>query len=53
MQFFNGVDSDQIKLIVMYESTKEAWDVIQVTHEGTSDVKHSELLRLTARFKEL
>ena len=50
---FNGVKVDQIKLIVMYEYAKEAWYVFKTTYEGTNDVKHSKLLRLSTRFKEL
>ena len=32
---------------------KEAWEILQTTYEGTSDVKISKLLMLTTRFEEL
>ena len=50
---FNGVGADQIKLITTCESTKEAWEILQITFEGNSDVKRSKLLMLTTRFEEL
>lgn len=31
---------------------KEAWDLLEVTHEGTSTVKKSKLQILTTKFKE-
>lgn len=33
--------------------TKEAWDLLEVTHEGTSAVKKSKLQRLITKFEEL
>lgn len=33
--------------------SKEAWDLLEVTHEGTSKVKKSKLQMLTTKFKEL
>ena len=35
---FNGVDLNQLKLIFTMESTKKAWDILQVTYEGTNTV---------------
>ena len=50
---FNGVDADQIKLISTCESAKDAWDILQITFEGTGDVKRSKLQMLTTRFENL
>ena len=50
---FSGVDADQIKLITICETPKEALDILQTTHEGTSDVKLSKLLRLITGFENL
>ena len=35
---FNGLDLNQLKLIFTMESAKEAWDILQVTYEGTNKV---------------
>ncbi len=32
---------------------KDAWELLEVTHEGTSAVKKSKLQMLTSRFEEL
>ena len=50
---FKGVNVKQIKLISSCESAKKAWDVFQITCEGSSDVKHNKLLTLTTRFENL
>ncbi|XP_024026995.1 uncharacterized protein LOC112093201 [Morus notabilis] len=50
---FNVVDVNQFKLISTCESTKEAWEILQIAHEGTTAVKVSKLQILTTRFKEL
>ena len=44
---FNDGIISQIKLITTCESVKEAWEILQTTYEGTSDVKRSKLLMLT------
>ena len=36
---FNGYDVEHIKLISSSEMAKEAWDILQTTFEGSSDVK--------------
>ena len=33
----NGVDSKQSRLIVTVESTKEAWDTLQLIHKGSKE----------------
>lgn len=35
---FSGVDEDELKLIQSYKSAKQAWDIQQKSHEGTSIV---------------
>ena len=50
---FNRCDADHIKLISSCETTKEAWDILQTTFEGSGDVKRNKLLSLTTRFENL
>ena len=53
---FNGCDADHIELILSCETTKEAWEILQTTFEGSVDVKKSKknkLLSLTTRFENL
>ena len=50
---FNAVDMNQFKLISTCESAKEAWEILQVAHEGTAAVKISKLQILTTRFEQL
>ncbi|KAF5462373.1 hypothetical protein F2P56_018390, partial [Juglans regia] len=37
----------------MCENCKEAWDILEITHEGTKAVKNSKLQMLTTSFEEL
>ncbi|KAK1570808.1 hypothetical protein Q3G72_007272 [Acer saccharum] len=48
---FGGVDSRQFSYIQNLETTKEAWDTLQVTNEGTKAVKKSRLQMLTSQFE--
>ncbi|XP_012846973.1 PREDICTED: uncharacterized protein LOC105966948 [Erythranthe guttata] len=50
---FNGVGDNQFKLIASCESAKKAWEILQVTYEGTSTVKTSKLQMLATRFESL
>ena len=50
---FNGVDLNQLKLIFTIKSAKEAWDIVQVTYEGTNMVRESRLQLLTTKFENL
>ena len=50
---FNGVDANQIRLIASCETIKQAWNILQTTNKGTSDIKRSRLLILITRFEEL
>ena len=36
---FNGVSPDEFKRIANYTRAKDAWEILKVTHEGTSIVK--------------
>ena len=40
---FNGVDASQFKLILMCETAKDTWEILQTSHEGTATVKLSKL----------
>ncbi|KAG2708636.1 hypothetical protein I3760_05G201700 [Carya illinoinensis] len=40
---FMAVSLEEFKRISMYEIAKEAWDILEVTHEGTKIVKNSKL----------
>ena len=50
---FNVCDADHIKLISSCETTKEAWDILQTTFEGSADVKRNKLLFLSTCFENL
>ena len=50
---FNAVHLNQFKLISTCESAKEAWNVLQIAHEGTTAVKVSKPQILTTRFEQL
>ena len=50
---FNGFDTEHIKLISSCETTKEAWEIFQITFEGLGDVKRNKLLSLTTHFENL
>ncbi|XP_012856995.1 PREDICTED: uncharacterized protein LOC105976262 [Erythranthe guttata] len=50
---FSGVDDNQFKLITSCESAKRAWEILQVTYEGTSTVRTSKLQMLATKFENL
>ena len=50
---FNGITCDEFRRISICETAKEAWDILEVTHEGTDLVKNSKLQRLTTTFETL
>ncbi|XP_041003861.1 uncharacterized protein LOC121249203 [Juglans microcarpa x Juglans regia] len=50
---FMAVSQEEFKRISMCENCKEAWDILEVTHEGTKAVKNSKLQMLTTSFEEL
>ena len=40
---FSAVTPDEFRRIMTCETAKEVWDILQLTHEGTSVVKASKL----------
>ncbi|RVW80483.1 hypothetical protein CK203_052873 [Vitis vinifera] len=50
---FNAISTDEFRRIATCTSTKEAWDILQVTHEGTNAMKVSKLQMLTSRFETI
>ncbi|KAK2423987.1 putative mitochondrial protein [Trifolium repens] len=50
---FNGVDRSMFRLIKKCVVAKEAWDILETVHEGTSKVKMSRLQLLTTKFESL
>ncbi|PNX86516.1 gag-protease polyprotein, partial [Trifolium pratense] len=50
---YNGVDKHIFRLIKKCVSAKEAWNILETVHEGTSKVKMSRLLLLTTKFENL
>ena len=50
---FNGIDKNIFRLVNTCEVAKDAWGILQYTHEGTSKVKMSRLQLLTNRFENL
>ncbi len=43
---------DEFKRISNVETSKEAWDILKTTIEGTKAVKNSNIQMLTTRFRE-
>ena len=39
----NTVNADEFMRIATCKSTKEAWDILELTHEGTKTIKKSKL----------
>ena len=50
---FNGVVPEEFKRIANCKIAKEAWDILEVTHEGPSAVKISKLQMLTSKFETI
>ena len=50
---FNAFSTDEFRRIATCTSAKEAWDILQVTHEGTNVMKVSKHQMLTSRFEKL
>ena len=44
---FNGIDKNILRLVNTCEVAKDAWGILQSTHEGTSKVKMSRIQLLT------
>ena len=50
---FCGTSTDEFHRISHITVTKEAWEILETTYEGTKKVKDTKLQMLTTRFKEL
>lgn len=50
---FYAISQNEFRWICPLTLTKEAWDLLEVTHEGTCVVKKSKLQILTTKFEEL
>ena len=50
---FNWVIAKEFRRISHFELTIEAWDILQVTHEGTTTVKIAKFQRLPTTFEIL
>ena len=50
---FNAISTDEFHRTTTCTSAKEAWDILQVTHEGTNVVKVSKLQMLSSRFETI
>ena len=50
---FRAVDVNQFKLISTCEVAKEAWEILEMAHEGTKAVRLSKLQILTSYFENL
>ena len=50
---FCGVSPDEFHRISHITITKEAWQILETTYEGTKKVKDTKLQMLTTQFKEL
>ena len=50
---FSVVTNEEFKKISCTETTKEVWNILQITYVGTKAVKDSKLQRLTMSFEEI
>ena len=50
---FCGVSPDEFHMISHITVTREAWEILEITYEGTKKVKDTKLQMLTTRFEEL
>ena len=50
---FNAIGTNEFHRIATCTLAKEAWDILQVTHEGTNVMKVSKHQMLTSRFEKL
>jgi hypothetical protein len=50
---FNGVDKNMPRLIKQCTVAKDAWEILKITHEGTTKVKSAKLQLLTTKFENL
>ena len=50
---FNGVYSDEFRRIENCKCAKEAWDILQVTHQGVFAINISKLLMLATKVENI
>ncbi|XP_022891807.1 girdin-like [Olea europaea var. sylvestris] len=50
---FMVVSPEKFRRVLMCETAKEAWDILETTHEGTKIIKNSKLQMLTSKFEEI
>jgi len=50
---FNGVDKTMFRLIKQCTVAKDAWEILQTAHEGTTKVKRAKIQLLTTKFENL
>ncbi|KAK2421943.1 gag-protease polyprotein [Trifolium repens] len=50
---FNGVDENIFKLINTCTEAKQAWEILQTAHDGTSKVRMLKLQLLSTKFENL
>lgn len=50
---FTSISPKQFEFICTCENSKEAWDILQVTHEGTSVVNKSKLQMISTQFENI
>lgn len=50
---FTAISSDKFQLVSHCTSAKQAWDILQVTHEGTASVRESKLQQLITQFENM
>lgn len=50
---FNYVSPNKFNNITTYKYAKEAWDILLVSHKGTSTMKFSKLQMLTTIFESI
>ena len=50
---FSAIMNEEFKKISFIKTTKEAWIILQITYEGTKDVKDLKFQRLTTSFEEI
>ncbi|XP_040996013.1 uncharacterized protein LOC121242185 [Juglans microcarpa x Juglans regia] len=50
---FMADSPDEFKRIFKCENSKDTWDILETTHEGTKTVKNFKLQMLTSKFEEI
>ena len=50
---YNGVSMSEFHRISICTTAKEAWDILQIVHEGTDTVKQSKLQKLYTSFETI